>query len=248
MRELLVIVPSRSRPHNVLPVVEAWLDTGAFADAELLFAIDADDPAYGAYSEALQTAAGLLVEAGHGGLLRVHSIPRHEQLVPKLNGVAAVHVQFYPERYALGFAGDDHRPRTPGWARRHLDALRELGGTGIVYPDDGYQGETIPTSWVMSSDIVRALGAMVPAEVEHLFCDNAIRDLGEAADCLRYLPAVLVEHLHPVAGKADDDDQYRRVNHRRQWRADKAAYRGWRERDLARQAGVIRALRTGEAS
>ena len=107
--------------------------------------------------------------------------------------------------------GDDHRPRTDGWDTKMLAALRELG-TGVVYGDDLLQGERLCTSWAMTSDIVRALGRMVPAPVEHMFCDNAVMDLAKAAKCLRYLPDVVIEHLHPLAGKADWDPGYWRVN------------------------------------
>lgn len=248
MADMLIIVPTRSRPHNVMPLVESWLDTDGFDHADLLFVIDYDDPDLGAYLGALQLAGERAGAIDDGARIRVRQIPRHQQLVPKLNDASALHAQFDPAPFAIGFAGDDHRPRTPGWAKRYLDELRQMG-TGIVYPDDGYQGENIPTSWAMTTDIVRALGgAQIPAPVEHLFCDNALRDLGQEAGCLRYLPAVLVEHMHPNApgSKAPSDEQYRRVNSRRQWRADQDAYREWKRRDLPRQAAVIRALMTGE--
>lgn len=247
MREMLVIVPTRSRPQNVAPLVEAWLDTDGFDAADLLFAIDADDPAYPEYHYQLDRAHELLRDEALGVRIDYHRFGSHLQLVPKLNATATIHAEPRRSRFALGFAGDDHRPRTPGWSQQQLAALRDLG-TGIVYPDDGYQGARIPTSWAMTTDIIRALGAMVPAPVEHLFCDNAVRDLGEVAGCLRYLPDVLVEHLHPIAGKAEDDAQYQRVNSRSQWRSDKRAYREWCTRDLAGQADAIRAIRAGETA
>ncbi len=95
----------------------------------------------------------------------------------------------------------------------------------------------------MSASIVAALGAMVPARVEHLFCDNAIRDLGQRAACLRHLPDVLIEHMHPVAGKAEMDDGYRAVNSTRRYVEDREAYRQWRTFGLAPQAELVRALR-----
>lgn len=242
---MLVIVPTRSRPHNIEPVVTAWLETAAFPTADLLFAVDADDPLRDAYDRALEAQARRLSKVG--ATLRSHSLPRHEQLVPKLNGVAKLHADMSPQYIAMGFAGDDHLPQTYGWAGIMLDVLREMG-TGIVYPDDGYQHGRIPTSWLMTTDIIRALGAMVPAPVEHLFCDNAVRDLGLGANCLRYLPEVLVEHMHPVAGKVASDEQYERVNSRDQWRADQRAYRGWRRGTLPRQAAQVRDLTTGERS
>jgi hypothetical protein len=240
-------VPTRSRPQNVMPVVESWLETDAFGAADLLFVIDRDDPAYDEYMYQLDRAQEEVDDVEPRARIRYQQLPRHEQLVPKLNGAATLHAGLPPARFALGFAGDDHRPRTPNWADRFIENLREMR-TGIAYPDDGYQGENIPTSWAMTSDIVRALGAMVPAPVEHLFCDNAVRDLGRAAGCLRYLPSVLVEHLHPVVGKAESDAQYERVNARPQWRADRRTYREWKLRDLPRQAAVLQALIRGETT
>lgn len=244
MKDLLVIVPTRSRPHNVEPVVQSWLDTQAFDHADLLFAYDLDDPAAEHYRDELQDAAQH-VEDRIGRRILQYPLHQHQQLVPKLNRVATQYAMTSPAPFALGFAGDDHRPRTPGWAKRFVDELRQMK-TGIVYPDDGYR-QDIPTSWYMTSDIVRALGAMVSAPVEHLYCDDALRDLGRDAGCLRFMPDVLVEHLNPYAGeKAPMDEQYARVNARSQYVTDGRAYRRWRRFDLPRQAGVIRNLATGE--
>jgi hypothetical protein len=162
-----------------------------------------------------------------------------QPMVPKLNRVATLHA---PDWYAVGFAGDDHVPRTHGWARRYLEELRSLG-TGIVYGDDGIQGEALPTQWAMTADIVRTLGRMVPADVEHLYCDNAIMRLGAEANCLRYLPDVLIEHMHAFAGKAVADAGYRRVNHPEQYRRDGEAFHLWERRVLPGQAALVRALR-----
>jgi len=232
--ELTIIVPTRSRPEAVPRVMQAWHDTNAYAEgAELLFVIDIDDPQREKYADVFARAAP--------GGWRMGSIPTWKPLVPKLNTFAVGRAR-YSDTFALGFAGDDHLPRTRGWVRTYLDALYELG-TGIVYGDDGYQHENLPTQWAMTSDIVRELGAMVPAPVEHLYCDNAVRDLGVEAGCLRYLPEVLIEHMHPVAGKASTDEQYERVNSRRQYRGDRQAFREWRSADLPRQAQRIHNLR-----
>jgi hypothetical protein len=98
----------------------------------------------------------------------------------------------------------------------------------------------------MTADIVRALGKMVPAPVDHLYCDNAIRDLGRRADCLTYLPDVLIEHMHPAAGKASTDPQYQRVNSRQQYKGDRAAYHQWIESaQLELDAATVRKLTEG---
>jgi len=42
-------------------------------------------------------------------------------------------------------------------------------------------------------------------------------------NALRYIPEVVLEHLHPVAGKAEWDDQYREVNAPEVYSADRIA-------------------------
>lgn len=235
--ELIVIVPTRSRPMHVQRIVQAWNDTDAFEHgAELRFVIDEDDPAYGDYREAYASHC-----AGNGQI-SLDVISRWMPLVPKLNTAAVEAVELAP--LAVGFAGDDHLPRTPGWVRIYLGALR--AGAGIVHGDDGYQHGNLPTEWAMRADIIEALGRMIPAPVEHLYCDNSVKDLGLATGSLRYLPEVSIEHLHPVAGKADSDEQYERVNSRRQFRGDRQAYREWVSSGLAADAAVVNHLRKGE--
>lgn len=243
MKPLLMIVPTRSRPGNVRRVVTAWLETGGFDDADLIFAIDFDDPEHDAYLDELQAAARAVAE--HGATIACHSSPRHEPLVPKLNAVAKLHAEIEPDRFALGFAGDDHLPRTAGWAKAFVEHLRGAG-TGIVYGDDLYKGHELASSWAMTADIVRALGRMVPAPVDHLYCDNSIMDLGAALDRLAYLPGVVIEHVHPVAGKGATDEQYERVNGREQYRRDRPAYKRWkRDGGLRDDAARVRAYTEG---
>lgn len=230
MADLLVIVPSRGRPESVARMVDAWTETGAYADgAMLVFAIDGDDPLHAAYEDRASGRALML------------TINRWTPMVAKLNRIA---VGLAGDHHAIAFLGDDHLPRTLGWAKRYVEELADLR-TGIVYGDDLLQGEKIPTQWAMTSDIVRALGRMVPAPVEHLNSDSSVYDLGHAADCIRYLPDVVIEHMHPAAGKAPEDDGYRRVNSPEQVQRDARAYRHWRATQLDQDAATVRALRGG---
>lgn len=248
MSPLLMIVPSRSRPQNIAPLVDAWLATGGFEAADLLVAIDRDDPTFEAYEQALIDAAIQVAAAGHTGLI-AHTMPRHEQLVPKLNSVATLHAQYVPAHVLLGFGGDDHLPRTRGWSRSFVELFETDPKLGIAYPDDGYQGEKLASSWVMSADIVRELGRMVPADVEHLYCDNAVMDLGALAGCLCYVPGIEIEHVNPYAGKGELDEQYKRVNSHDQYRRDRPAYKRWkRDGGLALDADRVRALIDGRVS
>ena len=148
-----------------------------------------------------------------------------------------------PRYEAVGFLGDDHRPRTPGWDTRLLAALD--GRPGVAYGDDLHQGGRLPTAVVISSAIIRTLGYMVPPGQDHLYLDDFWRQLGLDLGRLEYVPDVIVEHCHPNAGKAPWDDGYERVNSPAQNTADSAAYArfmssAWPE-DLARlRAGLDR--------
>lgn len=231
---LTVIVPTRSRPQNVLPILEAWRATDAFTNgARLLFVIDLDDPKAAEYQQEIAEH-----DYTNGAAVSFLMATQWRPLVPKLNRVANA-LSLMGER-RLAFMGDDHLPRTQGWVWRILSTLEK---TGIVYGDDGFQGERLCTWWAMTPDIVRAINGMVPADVQHLYCDNAVMELGKLADCLTYLPDVLIEHMHPVAGKAQPDAQYARVNSSAQYVHDHVAFFDWINGKMAEDVEKIKALK-----
>jgi hypothetical protein len=170
-------------------------------DADLLITCDDDDPAAGQY----------------GPGVRVMSGPR--RLGPILNALA---VAAAPRYEAVGTLGDDHRPRTPGWDRRLMTAL--AGRPGVAYGDDLFQGPLLPTAVVISSAVILALGYMVPPGVMHLYMDNFWLRLGHDLGVLEYCPDVIIEHVHPSAGKAEWDDGYARVNSAENAAADYTAW------------------------
>jgi predicted O-methyltransferase YrrM len=234
---LAVIVPTRGRPDNIRKVLAAWDFTGAWADADLILAVDADDPYLFEYQEPEISDRVFLIIS-----------PEWQPMVPKLNLTAMATAVGNRSYSAIAFAGDDHLPRTIGWARRYLDVLRELG-SGMVYGDDGYQGANLATEWAVTADCVRALGRMVPAPVDHLYCDNAMMDLFGQAGALRHLPEIRIEHMNPwCGGKAEKDEQYERVNSKKQYATDGAKYQNWKRAPhglLHEQIPMIKALRVG---
>jgi len=216
-KRLAVIVPTRGRPENIRKVIAAWDATDAWAAADLFLATDSDDPEIEGYRQ---------VHAENRERVSISVQDDWTPMVPKLNrwAVAVAESRKY---FAIAFAGDDHLPRTPGWAQTYLAELTALG-TGMVYGDDGYQGAKLSTEWAVTADVVRELGRMVPAPVDHLYCDNAMMDLFGGAGALKHLPHVRIEHMHPAAGKAASDDQYAKVNSRVQYNADGSAYQNWK--------------------
>lgn len=239
--DLALIVPTRGRPENIRKVISAWDFTNAWDVADLLLAVDLDDPEIQGYQALQEETRNPDTDEP---LIHLTYSDQWVPMVHKLNA-AAVKLAEQGRYFALGFAGDDHLPQTIGWAQRYLEVLRELG-TGMVYGDDGYQGKKLSTEWAVTSDAVRALGRMVPASVEHMYCDNSIMDLFGAAGAMRHLPEIRIEHFNPYAGyKAPMDDQYKRVNSREQYKKDGLAYDRWKRSGLAADTSIIRDLRKG---
>lgn len=214
--DLLVIIPTRGRPHAIPEIMAAWDETGATAD--VLFCVDKDDPELAAYK---QQAKALAADE------RVRFVFwARKRLCGTLNQAA---VKNAPNYRFLAFMGDDHRPRPAGrpWDERFRECLS--GGPGIVYGNDLLQGEAMATAVAMTSDIVTTLGYMVPPQFEHLCVDLVWVDWGNGMQRITYLHDVVIEHLHPAAGKADVDAGYEEVNSSEQVAKDGAAYYAYRD-------------------
>ncbi|MER5312689.1 hypothetical protein ABT034_33505 [Streptomyces sp. NPDC002773] len=229
MDDLLMIVPTRGRPDSVPAIMQAWDETGATAD--ILFAVDTDDPELAAYKK---------LQASLKGDPRVRfTFGKRRRLVGTLNQQASKAAKSY--RF-LAFMGDDHRPRSHGWDARFRECLS--GGPGIVYGNDLLQGEKMATAVAMTSDIVTTLGYMAPPTFVHLCVDLVWLDWGRGMERITYLHDLILEHLHPAAGKAATDAVYEECNSSEQVGADGAAYYAYRdegglEADLAKLRKLV---------
>jgi hypothetical protein len=194
---MCVVVPSRGRPENAERLAQAFKDTGA--EADLYIVIDNDDPKWNEYAKS-ENYKKLPADNKTGGCAK------------SLNtgAVLLLDITKYPLYDYFVFMGDDHIPRTPGWDKAFIQALGT--NTGIVYGDDLLQGANLPTAYGMTRDLVNELRGMTFPGCVHLFFDNFVKQLGLDLEYLKYLPDVIIEHMHPVAGKAEMDAGYERVN------------------------------------
>lgn len=229
---VVVVMPSRGRPARARAAIAAIRETAARVDTRVVLAVDENDPELPAY-QALRwdpipyraEVALVVLEADEtGGLVRA-------------TNTVSMRVAREDPGCIIGNLGDDHVARTPGWDTAVLDALAT---PGIAYGDDGFQGHELPTAPFISASIVLALGWYALPSCRHLFVDNAWRDIGVQAECLRYLPGVLIEHMHPLAGKAGWDDGYQRANGTDTVELDKRAYHDWRESWMATDIAAVR--------
>lgn len=228
--DLLVIIPTRSRPDSVPAILQAWDDTSATAD--LLFAVDTDDPelaAYKAHAAAFKSNPRVRFTFG-----------KRRRLCGTLNQQA---IKAAKTHQFLAFMGDDHRPRPAGrpWDARIRECLS--GGPGIIYGNDLLQGEEMPTAVAMTSDIVTTLGYFSPPCLTHLCLDLCWLEWGRGTGRITYLPDMVIEHLHPAAGKADLDAGYEECNSPEQVSADAEAYYDYRDNGgLDTDLGKLRKL------
>ena len=227
MDDLLVIVPSRGRPERFAAMRDAALSLSE-AGTRITVAVDEDDPHW----------------PGYRGSDRVMKwIGPRRTVSDWTNRVAMAEHGNYR---ALASMSDDHLPRTQGWDRLLLEAIDAMGGTGIAYGDDLLQGPIVPTAAVVSGDIVAALGWLALPVCRHFWIDNAWKALGEGAGCLAYCPDVVIEHLHPGAGKSPWDETY--AAEAPYGDEDAIAYRAWQSGGMAADIATVAALRTAKAA
>lgn len=233
MPELVVVVPSRGRPHAVSELAGSFHKT-CTADTLLIFAVDESDPTRESYRQAVRDLGTAVVE---------RRVVPSTTMVEALNLVVGDIVEWADLPDAIGFMGDDHRPRTRGWDRTYLDVLAD--GPGIVYGDDLFQHANLPTQCAISAGVARAWGHMAPSVLEHMEVDTYWREVGRAAGIITYLPDVVVEHMHPYAKKSEWDEHYLRVNDNAVYTKDRkaiAAYwaeHGQRDIQAALSATVV---------
>lgn len=194
--EALVIVPVLHRPQNIAPLMESLRASTGMAHA--LFVCEEGDR----------------VEADEVGRCGGSVLFRSGTFAQKVNQAVAR----FPGKPWYFLCGDDVRFH-PGWLDHALDAARRTGakvvGTNDLANSRATRGDHA-THMLIAADYIRDVGASWdgPGVVchegyRHWFVDDEIvtaaKQRGVWTPCL----ASVVEHLHPIAGKAADDDVYR---------------------------------------
>lgn len=220
MKESVLLVPSRGRPENIARLVQALEDTQSNIDLKV--GIDEDDPKLQEYKR----LAGFELVVGE-----------RKKFGGTFNEMSMNNLDY---KY-IHFVGDDMCPRTEKWDELMRKELEELG-TGIVYGNDLYQGINIATQWAFTSDIPKTLGYAVPPGFVHLFIDNMYMELGKSIDRLVYMPSVIIEHIHPAAGKAEQDQTYVEANSSANWTNDRIRFEKYLAEELASDAAKLRKL------
>ena len=224
MKDVALLVPTRSRPDNAQALLDEFNKNSQISD--LFFIIDEDqENLYPHYVG----AQNVIIEAPRKGM------------GPALNDAAIFAAYDYPY---VAFMGDDHRPRTEGWDSLLAGMIEQMGG-GIAYGNDLLQGAALPTAVMMDADIIQMLGYMHPPTLRHLYLDNFWLRLGTDIGKIAYMPEVIIEHMHYANGKAQQDAQYMEVNDPSMYTRDHAAFVKYLETDYPADLEKVRALYEG---
>lgn len=222
---IAILVPSRGRPERALAMAESVHGDGFHGGCQVVVIIDPDDPRRADYEAAFPADRGAT---------RLLTLNQRLGYVGSLNHVAPM---YWDTHHVLGAFGDDVVFRTPDWGAR---VIATLAAPGIAYGDDLIHGERHPSAVFMSSEIAKALGWLAMPGTSHQWADDAWKVLGQTAGCLRYMPDVIVEHLHPGVGKAEWDDTYRSVFDSDRAARDHAGFEEWKRKYLAADVANVR--------
>ena len=216
MNSNLVILPTRSRPDSAERCINALKEHSVLSD--FVIAIDDDQ------ADLYPRLDGVTYEVN----------PRL-----RMNGTLNLVANKYADKYeTIFFLGDDHLVQTPNWDEYLSKAIAHKG-YGLAYGNDLLQRHQLATAVMMSTNIIKAVGYMAPPKLVHLYMDNYWMILGQRLGTLWYFDNVIVEHLHPVAGKVAWDEQYREANSDEVANKDRMELHRYMEEDFATELEKI---------
>lgn len=214
--KLLTICPSRNRPELCRRMIDSFEATKAQPDTEILVYISHDDPQLTKYEELLKD--------------KLHIVGQRRHLVKVLNYISC---EVYPGIEYYQEINDDHIFRTSAWDRELINTIETKGkGWGISFGNDLMTNEPWeiarhPSGAVISGNIVRTLKCFILPELDHLFTDTYLRDIGEGINAYFRREDIIIEHCHLVSKKAQIDDNYRYVYNPRTFQQGLRIYGDW---------------------
>ena len=126
-----------------------------------------------------------------------------------LGGVYHWVYENFPQEKYYGFLGDDLIPQTDGWDEKLVEAA---GDWNVAYPNDKFweYGE-LATHPTLGGELVRHMGWLCYPGLERTYIDTVWHAVGTHRGALKWLPDVILEHMHPLKGKAPMDDTYAKI-------------------------------------
>ena len=222
---LLVRMPTRARWPQALSVIAAYRSMAGMP-ITIEVVVDYDDDTL--TSQVLYRLAALdcIVTYGH-----------HKSKIEACNGGR------FADWDILVLASDDMVPRVTGWAKRVVYSMGQYWPhfDGALHFNDGNPNSinrcTLP---VMGRRLYEQFGYVYHPSYKSLFCDDEYTAVLNSMMRQPYLDDVLIEHMHPAAGKAKVDALY--VKNDALLEADKETFQWRQEQGLTRRAMMLSIL------
>ena len=192
MKKILTMCSTRNRPARLLEMLASWKKKTMCSGSVIKVYVSQADPQVLAYRE--------IAEKLNDNRLNIEFGPE-KTMVQVLNDYCRAFFDFdyYSE------VNDDHVFVTSGWDILMSDAVdKKNNGFSVCY---GFT-QLFPTATMHGRKLIRALGYFFPPEYGHICVDLWLMKIGNGADLFTHLPAVVIDHKHPVFRKALQDKVY----------------------------------------
>jgi hypothetical protein len=122
---------------------------------------------------------------------------------------------------------DDMVPQVSGWddvIRNHM-LSRFPDTNGILWCNDGYQGDKLNTLCIYGRKMYEEFGHIYHPDYKSLFCDTELTDRcrSDLKDRCLYIPYCIIRHEHPGTGYSQNNDALYTQN-QRYWTQDMMTY------------------------
>lgn len=211
MKQIIVICPSRGRPKMLGEMIQSFLKTSKIS--MLTIGLDSDDPYLHEYMRILKDQDSSI---------------QFIVLKPRTTTQIINEIAFLPsEAKFLSVTNDDFIYHTDGWDVILTEEIKSRGKVGIAYGNDLLQNQNMPTTNVISSEIIKTLGWLQLPTLTHLYGDSVWGYLGRQAECLYHRPDVIIEHKHYFSKKVLKDETFLRTNSTEMYNRDHEAFADW---------------------
>lgn len=207
MNKLLVLCCSRGRPKMLKEMIQSFEINSVTSDLYVM--LDNCDQLLSDYISCLSDTN------------INYSITPRTSCTNKINAHINYNYEF------MSVTNDDFIYKTPAWDLKLISEIKLSGKHGIAYGNDLCAGVHIPTTSVISREIIKELGWLQLPELKHLFGDNVWNHLGKACKCLHYVENVIIEHRHVFARKMQEDDTFRHTNSAEMYDHDEKIFINW---------------------
>ena len=203
--KILLKCPTRSRPEKVLSTMTRYIQYASRPeDLGVAISCDSDDTSMTETLTQLRMS-NLLSKVSWHRIFFSNNRSKIDACNANMNEID------YPWDIVV-LVSDDMIPQIQGYdnvIRRHMRSSFP-DTNGILWFNDGYQGDELNTLCVYGRAMYQRMGHIYDPSYKSFFCDTELTDLCRTTyrDQTLYLPTVIIRHEHPAAGHGHVDALY----------------------------------------